>query len=169
MMKRLVCLLTALCMVIALLPAVAGASAAPLEIKLSIGSPTLTVNGVISTIEKPFQVNGTTLVPLSVITKAFGAGLKLDHNKVITLTYNKTSVILTIGSNVVKVNGAASTLAAIDESDQRYTMVPLRVIVSSFGATINAAGKQITIKGVKAEAAGSTGESNTERNQYGCW
>ena len=161
MMKRLVCLLTALCMFIALLPAVAGASAAPLEIKLSIGSPALTVNGVISTIEKPFQVNGTTLVPLSVITKAFGAGLKLDHNKVITLTYNKTSVILTIGSNVVKVNGVASTLAAATKVINNTTMVPLRVIVSSFGATINAAGKQITIKGVKAEAAGSTGESNT--------
>ncbi|MFC5650491.1 stalk domain-containing protein [Paenibacillus solisilvae] len=161
MMKRLVVMFTALCMFIALLPAVAGASAAPLEIKLSIGSPALTVNGVISTIEKPFQVKGTTFIPLSVITKAFGAGLKLEKNKIITLTYNQTSVILTIGSKVVKVNGAASTLAAEAKVVNNTTMVPLRVIATSFGATISVAGKQIIIKGVKAGAAGGGDDTNT--------
>ncbi|BBH23952.1 hypothetical protein Back11_52970 [Paenibacillus baekrokdamisoli] len=161
MMKRLIGIFTVLSMFVALLPAVVGAAAEPLEIKLAIGSPTLSVNGVTSTIQQPFQVNGTTLVPLSVITKAFGAGLKLENNKIITLTYNKTSVILTIGSKVVKVNGVPSTLATETKVVNNTTMVPLRVIVSSFGASIQAVGKQITIKGAKADSSGGTNGTNT--------
>ncbi|SFJ27382.1 Copper amine oxidase N-terminal domain-containing protein [Paenibacillus sp. UNC496MF] len=159
MKKKLLALLITACMLFALAPAVVGAAAERLEIKLAIGSPTLSVNGATSTIQKPFKSNGTTMVPLSVITKAFGAGLKLEKNKIITLSYNKTTVVLTIGSKTVKVNGGAVALAAEPKIVNSVTMVPLRVIVSAFGATLNLSGNTITIKGFKADSA-STGTGN---------
>lgn len=131
------------------------------EIKLAIGSPTLTVNGTTSTIQKPYKQNGTTMVPLSVITKAFGAGLKLENNKIITLTYNKTTVVLTIGSKTVKVNGSPITLTAEPKIVNSVTMVPLRVIVSAFGATLALNGNDITIKGLMAAAPGTSTGTNT--------
>ncbi|MFC4812847.1 stalk domain-containing protein [Paenibacillus sp. GCM10023250] len=161
MKKKLLALLITACMLFALAPAVAGAAAEPLEIKLAIGSPTLSVNGATSTIQKPFKSNGTTMVPLSVITKAFGAGLKLEKNKIITLSYNKTTVVLTIGSKTVKVNGGAVALAAEPKIVNSVTMVPLRVIVSAFGATLNLSGNNITIKGFKAGSASAGTGNNT--------
>lgn len=164
MTKRLLAMLTVLCMLIACLPVAAAAEAAqaaetkPVEIKLSIGSPTVTINGVASTIQKPVKENGTTLVPLSVITKAFGAKLKLENNKVITLTYNSTVVVLTIGSDKVTVNGTVSKLAAAPKIVNGVTMVPVRVIAQAFGASVGLNGNQITIKGLAAkETGGGTG------------
>ncbi|SDX29416.1 stalk domain-containing protein [Paenibacillus sp. CF384] len=159
MMKKWLAILITACMVFALMPMTAGAAADKLVIKLAIGSPTLSVNGSTSTIQKPFKLNGTTMVPLSVITKAFGAGLKLENNKIITLSYNATKVVLTIGSTIVKVNGAPITLTAEPKIVNGVTMVPLRVIVSAFGATLSLSGNQITINGVKAN--GSAAGSNT--------
>lgn len=161
MKKKLLALLITACMIFALVPAIAGASAEPLEIKLSIGSPTLVVNGATSTIQKPFKLNGTTMVPLSVITKAFGAGLKLENNKIITLSYNKTTVVLTIGSKTVKVNGSPITLTAEPKIVNSVTMVPLRVIASAFGATLSLNGNAITIKGFKAGATSPATGTNT--------
>ncbi|SFT25785.1 stalk domain-containing protein [Paenibacillus sp. BC26] len=161
MKKKLLAILITACMLFALMPIAAGAAAEALVIKLAIGSPTLSVNGSTSTIQKPFKLNGTTMVPLSVITKAFGAGLKLENNKIITLSYNSTKVVLTIGSKIVKVNGAPVTLTAEPKIVNGVTMVPLRVIVSAFGAKLTLSGNQITINGVKANASGTSTGSNT--------
>ncbi|MBW7474948.1 copper amine oxidase N-terminal domain-containing protein [Paenibacillus oenotherae] len=159
MLRRLCTIILTICLLAALAPAVAGAAGEAVEIKLAIGSPTLSVNGVESVIQKPFQTNGTTMVPISVITKAFGAGLTLENNKIITLSYNGTSVILTIGSKTVKVNGAPITLTAEPRIVNNVTMVPLRVIVSAFGAALDLKGKQITIKGSKASGLSSSGNT----------
>ncbi|UVI29325.1 stalk domain-containing protein [Paenibacillus spongiae] len=162
MKKRLLVLFTALCLMIALVPAAVGAAAQPVVIQLTVGSPTVTINGASSTIQKPYQINGTTLVPLSVITKAFGAGLQLEKNKIITLAYNDTKVVLTIGSKQVLVNGKATTIAVEPKVVNNTTMVPLRVIAQSFGATITTSGKQITIVGFRAgggETGGQTGNT----------
>jgi hypothetical protein len=131
------------------------------QIKLVAGDPNVTINGVQTKVQTPYVQAGTTMVPLSVITKAFGAGLKLENNKIITLTYNKTSVVLTLGSKTIIVNGQASTLAAEPKAVNGVTMVPLRVIAQSFGASLaQAAGsKQIIITGVKAGAVAAAPSS----------
>ncbi|EFM11561.1 copper amine oxidase domain protein [Paenibacillus curdlanolyticus YK9] len=156
-MKRLFILLMAAVLLLGVLPAAASAAEPNVNIKLSVGSSTLTVNGVNSTIQKPIQENGTTMVPLSVITKAFGAGLKLENNKIITLTYNGTTVVLTLGSKTVKVNGKDVVLTAAPKVVNGVTMVPLRVIASAFGATLSVNGSVITITGMKASGNGGTG------------
>ncbi|MBB3114215.1 hypothetical protein FHS18_006334 [Paenibacillus phyllosphaerae] len=156
MLKRVLVVLTMVSMILGLIPAVAGAATNnTVVVQLTVGSPTVTINGATSTIQKPYVVNGTTLVPLSVITKAFGAGLTLNK-KVITLTYNNKKVVLTIGSKTVVVDGKAATVAVAPTVVNNTTMVPLRVITTAFGAAISSTGKQIVIVGMKAGAAETT-------------
>ncbi|MFB9329844.1 stalk domain-containing protein [Paenibacillus aurantiacus] len=150
MLKRWVVLFTVACMVLGIMPAAVGAASAKVVVQLTVGSGVVSINGATSSIQKPYQANGTTLVPLSVITKAFGAGLKLEKNKVITLTYNKTKVMLTIGSKTVLVNGKASAIAVAPTVVNNVTMVPLRVITQAFGAAISTSGKNIIIVGTPA-------------------
>ncbi|GMK38305.1 hypothetical protein PCCS19_13590 [Paenibacillus sp. CCS19] len=159
MTKRLLVIMTALCMLLACFPLAASAAAGDtVEIKLSIGSPTVTINGTASKIQPPVKENGTTLVPLSVINKAFGAKLNLEKNKIITLTYNSTVVVLTIGSKDVKVNGVVSKLTTAPKIVNGVTLVPVRVIAQAFGATVVPSGNQITITG---KVAGQTATTDT--------
>ncbi|WP_127532120.1 stalk domain-containing protein [Paenibacillus kobensis] len=173
MSKRILAMITVLCLTMACLSlslslsltagtAHAAESAQAIEgesvnMKLEVGSPVVTINGSALTIQKPVKVNGTTLVPLSVITKAFGAKLNLENNKKITLTYNSTVVVLTIGSNKVTVNGTVSTLSAEPTIASGVTMVPVRVITQAFGANIALSGNQITITGKKAGGTSKAG------------
>ncbi|WP_127532123.1 copper amine oxidase N-terminal domain-containing protein [Paenibacillus kobensis] len=160
MSKRLLAMLTVICLLLACIPLTASAAEAaeaqPVEIQLSVGSSAVSIDGTSSTIQKPIKVNGITLVPLSVITKAFGAKLKLENNKKITLTYNATTVVLTIGSNKVSVNGVVTTLPAEPKIVNGVTMVPVRVITQAFGANIALSGNKITITGTKANEASPT-------------
>lgn len=157
MTKRLLVIMTTLCLLFACFPLAASAAAGDsVEIKLTIGSPTVTINGAASKIQPPVKENGTTLVPLSVITKAFGAKLKLEKNKIITLTYNSTVVVLTIGSKDVKVNGTVTKLTTAPKIVNSVTLVPVRVIAQAFGATVVPSGNLITITGNVAGEAAAT-------------
>ncbi|MDQ8733991.1 stalk domain-containing protein [Paenibacillus sp. LHD-38] len=161
--KRMIMLLLPALLVLSLLPAAAfGAdTGTQVEVRLKAGSKTVKINGSASTVEAPFVSSGTTMVPLKVITNAFGAGLKLENGNVITLTYNDRKVILTFGSKTVKVNGAAKAVAVAPVVVKGSTMVPLRVIVEAFGAKITAdsATKETVIIGVRAQSAGTGGTS----------
>ncbi|THF80727.1 stalk domain-containing protein [Cohnella fermenti] len=131
-----------------------------ITIKLKVGSTEMTVNGSPITITAPFQKDGTTFVPLSVITKSFGATLQLKDNKVITLGYLSHKVVLTIGSKTVWVDGVKSTLVSAPVVVKGVTMVPLRV-VEAFGAKVtpNFATKEIVITVATAASSGSSGSS----------
>lgn len=162
MTKRLLVIMTALCMLLACFPIAASAAAGDsVTIKLTIGSPTVNINGVDSKIQPPIKENGTTLVPLSVLTKAFGAKLNLEQNKIITLKYNTTVVVLTIGSKDVKVNGVVTKLTTAPKIVNSVTLVPVRVIAQAFGATVVPSGNLITITGKVAGEAASTNTGST--------
>jgi uncharacterized Zn-binding protein involved in type VI secretion len=162
-MKRFLTMLLPVLLVLAMLPmAVFAADAdSKVEVRLKAGSTTVKINGKASTVEAPFVSSGTTMVPLKVITNAFGAGLKLENGNVITLTYNDRKVVLTFGSKTVKINGAAKTVAIAPVVVKGSTMVPLRVIVEAFGAKISndAATKETVINGVRAQSSGTGGTS----------
>lgn len=129
------------------------------------------VNGTDVKVEPPYETNGVTMVPLSVITKAFGAKLALKDNKVITLTYGKHVIVLTIGSKSATINGKKIALQAAPVIRNGVTMVPLRVIVEAFGAKIQVdkATKTITITGklVSSTAAGTTIDSDAGKTKIG--
>ncbi|MCM3628141.1 copper amine oxidase N-terminal domain-containing protein [Paenibacillus glycanilyticus] len=173
-MKQFMLMLLAVLLVATIVPAAAFAAdstSGAVEIRLKTNSSTVKINGKPSTVQAPFEKSGTTMVPLSVITKAFGAKLKLQDNKIITLTYNDKTVVVTIGSKTVKVNGKAQTVAVAPVVVKGTTMVPVRVIVETFGAKIGKDKKtnEIVITGTLAQSGSSNsgGGSNGLDPDYG--
>lgn len=130
------------------------------EIKFAVGDETLTINGEAVTVEKPYVVgDGVTLVPLRVITEAFGAAVVWDgETKSITLDYPDVKILLQIGNSVAEVNSMAETLLASPElTPNGVTMVPLRFISETFGADVGYDNETKAITVIKeAKAAQST-------------
>lgn len=140
------------------------------EISFYVGDETLMINGTAITVEKPYVVGeGVTLVPLRVITEAFGAVVDWeDSTKTITLTYPDVSIILQIGNSIAEVNGKAETLLAAPELPTEYTMVPLRFISETFGAVVSyedATGKITVVK--DSNQIGSTVEGAINNAKIG--
>ncbi|WP_207800912.1 stalk domain-containing protein, partial [Candidatus Cryosericum odellii] len=115
-----------------------------------IGKNTGTVNGKTTTLEQGAVIkNGRTLVPLRFITEAMGATLVWDavtRTANITLAGNK--IALTIDKTVAKVNDYDVTLDAPAAIINSKTVVPMRFVAESMGATTawNAALKQVTVQ-----------------------
>lgn len=125
-------------------------------IKLKLGSGQMTVDGVASAVQPPFQKSGVTFIPLSVLTKGIGAQLQLTDNKKMTLTHSASlKVALTTGSKDAYVNGVQKTLPAAPVAVKGVMMVPLRA-AELLGAKVafTASTKEIVIKGPRAAAAG---------------
>lgn len=155
-----------------------GAEAADsaVEIKLKSGSPSLTINGEAIAIVAPYEQNGTTMVPLRVITEAFGADLTYKKG-VIGLTYGSRSIVLTIGSNKVTVNGTVTEVPVAPALiNNGTTYVPLRVIAEAFGADVSfdPATKLVTIAGgasgqTESSATGEQSEAAQIGSSYDGW
>ncbi|MBR5309375.1 MAG: copper amine oxidase N-terminal domain-containing protein [Clostridia bacterium] len=109
------------------------------EISFKVGDDTLIINGESVKVETaPYVVGeGTTLVPVRVITEAFGARVGWDgETRTVTLDYPDVNIVLQIGNPVAEVNGEAVTLLAAPELPDGRTMVPLRFISETFGADV---------------------------------
>ncbi|MEK0313835.1 stalk domain-containing protein [Cohnella sp. 56] len=134
-------------------------------IKLKLGSGQMTVDGVASAVQPPFQKSGVTFIPLSVLTKGIGAQLQLTDNKKMTLTHNAgLQVVLTTGSKDAYVNSVQKTLPAAPVAVKGVMMVPLRA-AELLGAKVayTASTKEIVIKGPRAAAAvGGKGSIDTD-------
>ena len=120
------------------------------EIQFCVGDSVLTINGVSVTVEKPYVVGiGVTLVPIRVITEAFGAEVGWENEtKTVSISHPEANIVLQIGNPTATVNGVSSELLAAPElSAGGYTMVPLRFISENFGASVSYddATKKITI------------------------
>ena len=133
------------------LAAVPGAKAESITtIEVYMGKNTGTVNGKSTTLEQGAMItNGRTLVPLRFITEAMGATLVWDavtRTANITLAGNK--IALTIDKTVAKVNGYDVTLDAPAAIVNGKTLVPLRFVAESMGATTawNAILKKVTVQ-----------------------
>jgi len=115
------------------------ASDSDVEITFCVGDSTLIINGVPHTVETPYVVgDGVTLVPVRVITEAFGATVDWDHDtKTVTLNYPGVNISLQINNPVADVNGMAQKLLSVPELTNTSTMVPLRFISENFGADVS--------------------------------
>ncbi len=131
-----------------------------IEIRFKLGDSTLLINGKSVTVPTPYVVNGTTLVPLRVITEAFGAKVGWDGvERKVTLTYEDNAIELWIGSKISKVNGEEKELLEAPEIRNDLTMVPLRFITENFDATVQYIGdtkEVIVIKEPKQQDDSST-------------
>lgn len=111
-----------------------------IEISFRVGDSILSINGTEVEVETPYVAGeGTTLVPLRVITEAFGATVDwVDETQTITLEYPDVNITLQIGNIIANVNDHKETLLEAPVlSDNGFTMVPLRFISETFGATVS--------------------------------
>lgn len=119
------------------------------EISFKVGDSTLKINGKDVTVETPYVVGeGVTLVPVRVITEAFGAKVDWDGTeRKVTLTTDEDKIELWIGRSDAKMNGKTLTLLSAPEISNNVTMVPLRFISEGLGAEVgyNAETKGISI------------------------
>lgn len=92
----------------------------------------------ISTDAAPVVQNGTTLVPVRVITENLGADVTWNQSKqqatVLTAGYK---VVFTINSKGYTVNGALKTLTNPAKIINGKTMIPIRALAESIGAVVN--------------------------------
>lgn len=138
-MKKIICVITALmCLCTSINNAYANEQT--VSISFRVGDSVLSINGQDIEVETPYVVgDGVTLVPVRVITEAFGAKVDwIADTRTITLEYPDVNIIIQIGNRVAEVNGKAETLLAPPElTPSGYTMVPLRFISENFGADVS--------------------------------
>ena len=86
----------------------------------------------------PVIENGRTLVPMRAIFESLGASVQWDDaTKTVTGTKGSTSVVLTIGNAVAKVNNADTTLDVPAKILDGRTLVPVRFISETLGCKVN--------------------------------
>jgi hypothetical protein len=108
-------------------------------IQMTIGNPEFSIDG-----EKqpqlsfpPYISNGRTMVPLRVISEAFGAGVEWNGTtKTVTITLGDTEIKMTIDQQIALVNGVETLLDAPPEIREGSTFVPISFIANTFGATV---------------------------------
>ncbi len=128
MKKKLTAFITAALIIASLVPSASAASA----IKLVIDNKTIT-----STVA-PYVENGTTLVPLRVISETLGADVSWNSTKKqATIQTAAYKVVFTIDSSKYTVNGTSKTLVSPARLSDGSTMVPIRAFAEAIGAAVN--------------------------------
>lgn len=121
---------------------------------LQIGSPSMTVNGVLQEIDPgrgtaPIVEEGRTLVPIGAIIAAYGGTVAWDGtaNKV-TVACNGQVIELWVDSTQTKVNGVSKTTSVAPRVINDRTMLPLAFISENLGLKVSwdEAAQQVTIK-----------------------
>ena len=123
-----------------------------IEIAFQIGSDILKINGSDTQVETaPYVVGeGVTMVPIRVITEAFGAVVEWnEEEQSITITYEGVEMRLVVGSIEATINGRSLTVLSPPEVYNDRTMVPLRFISENFGADVSYDGETESVLVVK--------------------
>ena len=108
-------------------------------ISFKVGDSILTINGTKVEVETPYVIGeGVTLVPLRVISEAFGAEVEWNgETKEVTIVDGDNKVVVAIGSKTAVVNGEEKELEEAPELKNDVTMIPLRFISENLGATVD--------------------------------
>lgn len=101
------------------------------SIKVNVNGSNLEMN------ESPVIINGRTLVPLRVIFQALGVTPVWDNDtKTVIVKSETVNMSLTIGSKTAFVNNKSVPLEVPGTLVNGSTMVPVRFIAETFGATV---------------------------------
>lgn len=126
-------------------------------LKLQIGNPIMTFNGVETEIDPgrgtvPVVETGRTLVPIRAIIEALGGTVGWDgETSTVTLTHNSDVIKLVIGSKTASFNGTQSELDVAPTTINERTMLPIRYIAESFKFSVGWDGETSTVTIVKNE------------------
>ena len=169
--KKLISAICALAAAAAVIPSATAANTA--EIRFSVGDSTLLINGNSVEVETPYVVGGgVTLVPVRVISEAFGAEVGWDgETKTVTIIDGGTQITLQIGNKTAFVNDEEISLEEAPElTENDFTMVPLRFISESLGAVVDydAQTREITVSSAVPDdtIAISIGDATMTRAEY---
>ncbi|KNY26548.1 copper amine oxidase N-terminal domain-containing protein [Pseudobacteroides cellulosolvens] len=129
------------------------ADSSMVEISFKVGDSVLNINGNDVKVQTPYVENGATLVPVAVISQAFGADVKWNASeRSVNISYGDTKIKLVINNKTAYVNGTPSVLLKAPAIKNNVTMVPLTFISENFGAdvTYDKKTKQINVSKVIA-------------------
>ena len=166
-MKKIISAVCAFAISAAMLPAAMADS--EVEIRFRVGDSVLSINGNEVEVETPYVAGeGTTLVPIRVISEAFGAQVGWDGaTKTVTVENGGTSIVLQIGNKTAVVNGTDTELLEAPQlTENGYTMIPLRFISENLGAAVgyDDATREITVSMTTGDpVAVSVGNSSMTR------
>ena len=141
--KRLGALFVALCLMATMVPAAFAADAkATGAITLTIGSPTMSVNGTSTTIDaegsRATLYKGYTMLPLRSVVENMGGTVSWNAaNQQITMKYNGSTVSMTLGSKTAYANGVAKSMSVAPFTDNGRTYVWLRSLESFPNVKVN--------------------------------
>ncbi|WP_027087302.1 copper amine oxidase N-terminal domain-containing protein [Cohnella panacarvi] len=171
MKNALAALLAIVLLIVAAIPANAANTAKQAEVRVKVGSKSMSINGEKIAIQSPFNSGKVAMVPLSVFTntKGFGASVKLV-NKTIRLSYLKHTVTMTKNSKAATVDGKKTTLPAAPVDKSGVTMAPAEAIAKALGLKVatDAKTKEIVLTGASAKpAAGNSIDSDAGKNKVG--
>ncbi|QSZ27051.1 copper amine oxidase N-terminal domain-containing protein [Aceticella autotrophica] len=113
------------------------------NVVFTIGSTTYTLNGTTQTMDvAPYVENDRTYLPVRYVAKALGVSddniLYDDATGTVTLIKGDKIVKMTIGSNVMTINGTTITMDVPATLKNDRTMLPFRWIAQvAFGAKVN--------------------------------
>jgi hypothetical protein len=122
---------------------VSGAPPVNDDIKIILGGKSLVTDVA------PIIVSGRTLLPLRSVLEALGATIDWNQTtRTVTAIKGSTTVILVIDQKTATVNGVPQQLDVPPQIKNSRTLVPLRFLAESFGATVewNQTTRVITIE-----------------------
>ncbi|MGQ9513136.1 N-acetylmuramoyl-L-alanine amidase [Thermodesulfitimonas sp.] len=107
-----------------------------------VGQKSYTAGGQAKAMDAaPFIADGRTYVPVRYLALALGvpeAGISWDGNTAsVTLNRNGVTLRLTVGENILQVNGQEKKIDAVPVLKDGRTYLPVRCIVEAFGFTVN--------------------------------
>ena len=106
----------------------------------TLGSTSFTLNGVEQAMDvAPYAKDGRTYLPMRYVAQALGiksSGI-LWKNGTATFISADRVVSVTIGSQIMNINGAPVTIDAAPEIVSGRTMLPIRWIAAAFGVDVN--------------------------------
>ena len=145
--------------------------ASDVVIKLTIGNPEMTVNGVVAEIDPgrstaPVIREERTLVPIRSIIEAMGGTVEWvgEESKVI-LKLNEDEINLVIDSTCAFFNGVESTLDVAPVIINERTMLPIRYIAESFKFDVDWDGETSTVTVTKTSAADNAEAAENNENE----
>jgi phosphate transport system substrate-binding protein len=128
MKKRILAFVIAALLVVMLIPSAAAATTIKLVIDGKTANPTVA----------PYVENGTTLVPLRLISETLGADVSWNQTKMqATIETAAYKVIFTIDSPKFTVNGMSKSLPNPARAVNGSTMVPIRQFVEAIGGSVD--------------------------------
>ena len=108
------------------------------DIRLKVGESKIRISQDILNIEKPYISKGATMVPLRVITEAFGEEVNWNrHENSVRIINLNSNIKLVIGKGAAIVDGVEKSLLCAPKIVNETTMVPLRFISENFGAVVH--------------------------------